>query len=630
MKLCTQVLEQMAGSLDSASNSRPGFERRQEPRTRFSGHALIVRCTKGTNRKPLPVSIRDLSAHGIGITSSEPLKVGERFILILPRDMAQVARAVLCTVVNSRPSSTAGCDVGATFTALIRLDESAKPAPGPAATASLPVDKVISSFHANLKDAPSREDLAAIESIAHRGGQATAPAAPTGSVPAGADPSKPPPNSSAAAPPAAPAARASGQITPLLTRELCISRAEQALGARTLSGVVAQVISLAASPRSDLSEVASLVARDPMLSARILQAANSASYTSTRGIVSTIPEAVRNIGCATVRNIAATLGVFDAMPASEADGFNPIRCWQHSFGVATLCQRLAPETDSGLAYLVGLCHDLGEILFHTHFGSEYRQVLEAQSASGKSRGELERVMLGMSHNELAMTILRCMALPDSIRKPIDEFHAVGMSGRTLTNPLARALRLAEFYANGVMLASSGQSPLSPLSRPECRAAAGSDEPERPDGPSLRGEILALTAMLARLSVKDEAELMAPLYPASRSRVLLVRDPSLSTFDPIEAALECLCEVAVRPSLPAREEVAELAGAVVVARSTSAAGFTAAEIAKSLGDAVPVLWLAGRIDSGPAPANPPPFPTPTPCPVSISRLAEFVQSLNVSS
>ena len=76
-----------------------------------------------------------------------------------------------------------------------------------------------------------------------------------------------------------------------------------------------------------------------MLSARILQAANSVSYTSTRGIVSTIPEAVRNIGCATVRDIAATFGVFDAMPASAADGFNPIRCWQHSFAVATRLER---------------------------------------------------------------------------------------------------------------------------------------------------------------------------------------------------------------------------------------------------------------------------------------------------
>jgi hypothetical protein len=60
-----------------------------------------------------------------------------------------------------------------------------------------------------------------------------------------------------------------------------------------------------------------------MLSARILQAANSASYVSTGGMVPTIAEAVRNIGCSAVRDISASLGVFDAMPPCFPDGFNP-------------------------------------------------------------------------------------------------------------------------------------------------------------------------------------------------------------------------------------------------------------------------------------------------------------------
>ena len=397
--------------------------------------------------------------------------------------------------------------------------------------------------------------------------------------------------------------------------------------ARTLSGVVAQVITLATSPRGDLSDLASLIARDPMLSARILQAANTVSYTSTRGVVSSIPDAVRNIGCAAVRDIAATFGVFDAMPASEADGFNPIRCWQHSFAVATLCQRLAPEADGGTAYLVGLCHDLGEILFHSHFGPEYRQVLEAQAATGKRRDELERIILGMAHAELVVTILRCMGLPEAIRAPIEEFHATGISGRALSNPMARVLRLAEFYANGVLLASSGQSPLSPLSRPECRGATGKEAPERPDGARLRAEILSLTAMLARLSAKEEAELLMPLYPRKQVRVLLVRDPSLSTFDPIHEALEWLSEVAVESALPAREALRGFAGVVVVSRSMSAAGFTAPEIVRSIGDAVPTLWLTGRIDGG-AGGGPSPV-APTPWPFPLSRAAEFVHSLKVA-
>ena len=89
----------------------------------------------------------------------------------------------------------------------------------------------------------------------------------------------------------------------------------------------------------------------------VASAANSATYASQRGQVTNIAEAVKNIGCAAVRNIAAALGIFDAMPATTQATFNPIRCWQHSFAVAQLCERLMTATDAsagGIAYLVGL------------------------------------------------------------------------------------------------------------------------------------------------------------------------------------------------------------------------------------------------------------------------------------
>jgi CheY-like chemotaxis protein/HD-like signal output (HDOD) protein len=420
---------------------------------------------------------------------------------------------------------------------------------------------------------------------------------------------------------AAPIAR--GETPRLLDREQCLKRAEQAMQARTLSGVVAQVISLATSPRSDLSDLSTLIARDPMLSARVLQAANSVSYTSTRGMVSTLPEAVRNIGCSTIRDIAASLGVFDAMPPSEADGFNPIRSWQHSFAVATLCNRLAPERDGGSAYLIGLCHDLGEILFHSHFGAEYHQVLEAQQTTGKRRDELERQMLGVTHGELVQTILCCMALPDEIRRPIALFHEAGLS-RAAAEPLARLLQVADLYATGTQLAASEHSPLRPITRPECRQAIGKDDPETPDAVPLRGEIYALTAMLARLSAKEEAMFMTPPYAHKPIRVMLVRDPSLSPFDPVAAALESLADVTIRSSLPAAADLAGHERLVVVARSTSASGFTDADIRKAtaVADSPPsVLWLTGRID-GTSDASGEQL-TPVLWPVPLSHLADFV-------
>jgi HD-like signal output (HDOD) protein/DNA-binding NarL/FixJ family response regulator len=415
---------------------------------------------------------------------------------------------------------------------------------------------------------------------------------------------------------------------PSLTREQCIERAKSALKARTLSGVVAQVISMAASPRTDMGELATLLARDPMLAARVLQAANSACYLSKRGAVSTLPEAVRNIGCATVRDIAATCGVFDAMPPSSLDGFNPIRCWQHSFAVATLCQRLAGTgSDSGVAYLVGLCHDLGEILFQTHFGAEYRQVNETQAATRRGREEVERSMLGMTHGELVVTILRCLGLPAAILEPIEAFHRPEAAGPSPAQSMARVLRLADQYANGLLLASAGQSPIAPLTRSHCRAAVGEEHPPTPDAEQLRNEIYMLTSMLARLAPRDDAALMAPAYPRREVRVCLVRDSSLSKFDPVAAAIQSLADVVVRETLPGPEEWEDCRGLVVLSRISSAAGLGASDIQKSVGDRVPpsaVLWLSGRID--PDSAAPKGEFVATAWPVSLEQLGAFVKGL----
>ncbi len=429
----------------------------------------------------------------------------------------------------------------------------------------------------------------------------------------------------------APASRDAMDIPKLLTREECLKRAEAAMDARSLSGVAAQVISLAASPRGDLEELASLIGRDPALSARVLQAANSAAYVSNRGPVTNIPDAVRQVGCSTIRGIASTVGIYEAMPGAADPGFNPIRSWQHSFAVATLCEQLClsarPEM-GGTAHIVGLCHDLGEILFRTHFAAEYKQVLEVRARTGQSLPYVERQMLGMPHGELVRTIIRKMGLPDVIRLAIETFH--GDDAENSTDPLVRIMRVAEVYANGVGLASSGLSLLRPLTRNECRAATGLEKPSAPDSQQFRAEIYALTAMLARLSASQERELMVPLHPRGNARVWMAREAGFTSFDPVAAALEMFAaEVTIKDRLPATAaELGEHTAIAVVTRTPAVNGLLAADIdrAASLGaPKLPVLWLCAR----PEGALQTPI-APMPASITLNRIAEFLATASTSA
>jgi CheY-like chemotaxis protein/HD-like signal output (HDOD) protein len=414
----------------------------------------------------------------------------------------------------------------------------------------------------------------------------------------------------------------------LLTRDEALLRAEKMMQGKTLSGVVAQVITLATSQRSDNAQLAEVIARDAILAARVLQVANTAAYASGSGVVSTIPEAIRNVGCNTVRNIAAAVGVVDAMPEVGGDGFNPIRCWQHSFAVAQLCERLSPRREGeedGLAYLVGLCHDLGEILFHTHFTKEYQQVMALHARAGKSRATLERQVLGVSRGELVSTIFRSMGLPEAVRRPVEAFHDTTSSG-AVRDPLARVLLLAEWYANGSLLASSESSAVAPIPKPAAKAIFGTPDPESPDPEQLRSEAYALTAMLARLSRSAEAELTKPLYPRGNASLWVARDPALSAFDSVTAALTSLAEVDVHDRLPRSDEAADVAAIVVIARSMRVAGFTGADIrnVRSIGDAtLPVLWLVGTTDDATDYGD----MQPVQYPVALEVLAAFTAKLS---
>jgi hypothetical protein len=319
--------------------------------------------------------------------------------------------------------------------------------------------------------------------------------------------------------------------------------------------------------------------------------------------------------------------VIDTMPAdggtgADDDGFSPVRCWQHALAVAVLCERLAAtsvQCPPSVAYLVGLCHDLGKILVRTAFAAEFKQVIEAQRRTGMRRDQVERAMLGVSHHEVVSIILRKLALPDSIRRPIE---AMAHPSQRSTDPAARILSLANGYANGLMLCESIGARVAPVTAADLKAAAGADQVPVLDVLGFRGEIVALTAVLARLSAAQERELTRPLLAPTDKKVWLTREKGLSAFDPIGALLSGLADVRIEPRLPTPDEAAEVDRIVVTARATSCPGLGAADVEKASGakGSGGVLWLVGREDlptaSGAA-------VRPRPWTVTLQEVADFL-------
>jgi HD-like signal output (HDOD) protein/DNA-binding NarL/FixJ family response regulator len=374
-----------------------------------------------------------------------------------------------------------------------------------------------------------------------------------------------------------------------LKRDETISRIQDCTHAKTLAGVVAEVVAMASSPRGSMGDLVGVLKKDPVVAARVLQMANSARFATEKPRVSTLDEAVRNLGQSAIRNIATSVGVYELCPTGSANGVEQVRCWQHAFAVAAVMDHLVPDSGAvggaGVAHLVGLCHDLGEIVLRQYFPSEYQAAAtEAESNKRPLHQTLAKV-LGMPHHDFVGVVLAQMGLPDPIVKPIREFFRDADVPNPNLSSLARALKLADNYAHGAMLAGSADALVSPVTKAEVAAQCGTaPAPDGLDVVQLRGEVLLTTALLSRLSTADEQQLQKPLVNSTGLRIWYARHRSFAGFDPLAAALSQMGETEIHESLPERAD--EVAGFQVLIAAAPRPGVTPFGVAE--------LEAAGRL------------------------------------
>jgi two-component system, chemotaxis family, chemotaxis protein CheY len=431
------------------------------------------------------------------------------------------------------------------------------------------------------------------------------------------------------APKASRIGRPIGQVSPIMSREQTLERIRQFTGTKTLAGVVSEVIAMTASPRTGVNELIPLLKRDPVVCARVLQVANTAKFTTQKAHIATLEEAVRNVGINAVRNIATSAGVFDSCPSDGADGFNVMRCWQHCFAVAAIMDLIVPadglgdDAPAAIAHIVGLCHDLGEIVLRQCLAKEYAAVAELSETTGQLLHEVESVAFGVTHRELTDLVVTQLRLPAPVIEPIREYHLSAQSGRTLgLSRMAQALRLADLYAHGLLLASSPHAPLCGLTTAECKEAIGKTPLATIDGAALRGEVLTHTSLLARLPRTEEMAISKPFFPQSGMKVWYARHASLDTHDPIGAVLGLIAATATHDRLPVTpSEVGGHHAIVVATPKHSLMPFPPhANMSTVGGGTVPVLYLCGESPIGSSPIQGIEFMQ---YPIPLSKVAEFI-------
>jgi HD-like signal output (HDOD) protein len=194
----------------------------------------------------------------------------------------------------------------------------------------------------------------------------------------------------------------------------------------TLPTVVFQLHRVLDDERVGATDVATIIERDPALTARLLRAANSAAFASGTRLGS-VSSAVSRLGVNHVRGICIVLAVVKAF-TRQAGGLDHQVFWVHSASVGMAARVLWERfgTDASLTaddlYVAGLLHDVGLLVLEQHFQHEYSEVRQAMELVGGRLWEVEEEHLGMDHGAVGGLLLGRWSLPGTIAEAVTNHH----------------------------------------------------------------------------------------------------------------------------------------------------------------------------------------------------------------
>ncbi len=188
----------------------------------------------------------------------------------------------------------------------------------------------------------------------------------------------------------------------------------------TLPDVVEEIMRLADDPDATAGQLEVVVSREPVIAGRLFKLANS-TFFSRAGTVSTLPQAIRKLGFATIKNLvlAASAGGVLGKRLNAYD-YVDSGLWDHSIGVALTCRSIAKGLDlngpvADEVFLSGLLHDIGKLVLDPFLADAY-------DGSIRLTTEHEKAAVALDHTEVGSRVAEKWKLPQHTSEVISAHH----------------------------------------------------------------------------------------------------------------------------------------------------------------------------------------------------------------
>jgi putative nucleotidyltransferase with HDIG domain len=189
--------------------------------------------------------------------------------------------------------------------------------------------------------------------------------------------------------------------------------------------IVQKVLSLTQSENTNTEELAKVISNDQALTAKLLRIVNSPFY-AVSSVVTTIPHAVILLGFRGVRDLALGLSTVGLFKEYEESRLLPRqRFWEHSIASALCCKAVADRIrhkDPEEAFVGGLLHDIGRMVFSQFFSGSFTDALREASMKRQPLLDLEKEEIGISHTLVGKLLLQKWNLPPSLADAVERHH----------------------------------------------------------------------------------------------------------------------------------------------------------------------------------------------------------------
>jgi len=181
------------------------------------------------------------------------------------------------------------------------------------------------------------------------------------------------------------------------------------------------------SPHSSIQGIAQIIAKDPGITAKILQVTNSAAFGLPEPVNDPV-EAVQQLGLTTVRSLVLSAQVYSSFAPGRLKHFSAEALWKHLMRCGDLARTIMRReriafAEAEDAFTAGMLHDMGKLMLADSLPDEFQQALTLANEEQILLTQAELKIFGATHTGLAAYLFGLWGLPAAIVEAVAFHHA---------------------------------------------------------------------------------------------------------------------------------------------------------------------------------------------------------------